>query len=107
VTELERLIAEQQADDASHHVHGLSVDAFPSGADLPRRRARAHDDRHGTLACYVNLRCRCPKCRAASAAYARDRRRRTPLIACRCGTLTRRGRCMSCAMRDVWKARAA
>lgn len=109
MTELDRLIVEQQRDDASWRVFGLSVDQFANGADVVHepRRLTAHDDRHGTLGCYVRLECRCVKCRAASAAYARDRRRRAPMVACACGTLTRRGRCLSCAMRDVWAVRAA
>lgn len=107
--ELRRLILEQERDAESYRVFGLSVDQFEAGADIVHtaRRLTAHDDRHGTLGCYVRLRCRCAKCRAASAAYARDRRRRAQKIACACGTLTRRGRCLSCAMRDVWAVRAA
>lgn len=107
--ELEQLIVEQAKDAASFRVFSLSVDGFANGADVvhERRRGTAHDERHGTLGCYVNEQCRCPSCRAESARYARDRRRRTPLIACRCGTMTRSGRCKSCGMRDLWARRAA
>ena len=78
MSELELLIAEQAKDD--HYridLNGtISLDAIPSGADMPRGRQTVSDERHGSLYCYVKLRCRCAKCRNASAEYARTRRRR-------------------------------
>lgn len=81
--ELEALIAEQREDDLFGHrvlaengSWSVSVDAWASGADAVQRRAKVSDDRHGSLYCYVRLRCRCAKCRARSAEYARERRAR-------------------------------
>ena len=78
--ELDRLIAEQERDSRSFRVFGLSLDSFPSGADLVYRYSRktANDPRHGTLNCYTNLRCRCEKCRRAQADAKREWRRRQP-----------------------------
>ncbi len=73
-SELDRLIAEQEQDlEHGDRVWGISVDQFASGAEviLQPRRLLAHDDRHGTLYCYTRLKCRCKRCRAANAAYAR------------------------------------
>ncbi len=72
--ELEQLIADQARDAATDRVWSLSLDSFPSCPDTPKPRLRAHDDRHGTLACYTHLRCRCDKCRATIAAHARQQR---------------------------------
>jgi len=77
MSELARLIAEQERDDRTGHrinTSTISLDSFPSGVDAPKPRGFATDIRHGTLYCYVRLRCRCAKCRTASAAYARERR---------------------------------
>ena len=111
MNELERLVDEQQRDD-TYRVWSISIDAIPAGADIVQRRRRqtVTDPRHGTLACYVGLRCRCSKCRTASAAYARERRRRQSERLCvdGCGrTVSRRARCLSCAMRLVWAERKA
>lgn len=99
--ELEQLILAQARDSDSYRVHSISIDRFPAGADvtLTRIRQTATDTRHGSLYCYVMLRCRCPKCRGASAAYQRDRRRRLPRVVCAggCGRMTVKGRCISCA----------
>lgn len=83
-SELDLLIAEQEHDARTgDRVHSLSLDAFPSGADITliRPRVLANDPRHGTINCYTNLRCRCAKCRAAQAEAKRDwRRRRRPRV---------------------------
>lgn len=80
MSELAALIAEQEADARNGgRVNSYSLDALPGvGADLltRARRLTVTDDRHGTLYCYVRLRCRCAKCRARSALYARERRAR-------------------------------
>lgn len=74
--ELAHLIADQARDAASFRVSSYSLDQFPSGADIiyDRRRLTVTDSRHGSLYCYVKLLCRCARCRAVSATYARDRR---------------------------------
>jgi len=77
VSELARLIAEQQADmRRGDRVWSVSLDAFPSGPDIPRPRLLVTDDRHGTLNGYIHLRCRCDKCKAANAASSRKYARR-------------------------------
>ncbi len=75
MTELEQLIADQHRDLRwGDRVYGFSLDRLPHGADTPAPRARAHDDRHGTIYCYTGLRCRCEKCRRAIREHARNQR---------------------------------
>lgn len=95
-SDLQQLIDEQQRDDATYRVYGLSVDQFAAGADIVHepRRLTAHDDRHGTLAMAKRHGCKCPKCRAASATYQRDYNRRR-------GTAKTRFVCACCGGTDV------
>ena len=86
MSELERLIAEQERDMRSgDRVYSVSLDAFPSGVDLFHRKSRklVTDPRHGTNSCYTHLRCRCEKCRAAAAEQKRleRARKRKPKVA--------------------------
>lgn len=94
--EIDRLVDDQARDARSFRVHSLSVDAFPSGADVvyQPRRLTAHDDRHGTLSMSKRYGCTCAKCRAASAAYQRDYNRRR-------GTAKTRFVCACCGSTDV------
>jgi len=84
---LDKLIAEQAKDD-TYHVHSLSLDAFPSGADVVqvRRKLKLAATPHGTLTGAKVFKCKCEKCRAASAAYQRayNRRHRTTRYVCAC-----------------------
>jgi hypothetical protein len=93
-SELDLLIAEQERDRKhGHHVHGDVIDALALAhlvtlgrdgmAALETRPVLVHDDRHGTLYCYKRLGCRCPQCKAASAAWQREwrKRRATPVLA--------------------------
>jgi hypothetical protein len=104
VTELSDLIVEQERDSRSFKVFGLSLDAFPAGADLIFRKSRklASDPRHGTLSCYTNLACRCEKCRAAAATAKRDWRRRNHVDK---GPYTYRLCCEDCGSANVKRKR--
>ena len=104
-TELEQLIAEQAKDMRSgDRVYSLSYDAWESGADLVYRYSRklATDPRHGTLNCYTNLRCRCTKCRAASAQAKREQRRRKHVDK---GPFTYQLCCKDCGSHNVSRRR--
>ena len=98
MTELERLIADQEHDARfGDRVFSLSHDAWPSGPDLPQARLRVTDPRHGTLYGAKVLKCKCARCRAASAAYQREYNRRR-------GTKTRFV-CACCGSTDVRRER--
>ena len=77
MSELEALIAAQEKDD-TYRVQSVSVDAWPSGADIVHvpRKLKLAAIPHGTLTGAKWFRCKCDECRAASAAHARDLRRR-------------------------------
>jgi len=90
MTELDRLIAEQERDSRSFQVFSISHDAWPSRPDAPKSRQLAHDDRHGTLSMAKRYGCKCAKCREASAKYQRDYNRRrgqkTQFVCSCCGS---------------------
>jgi hypothetical protein len=91
VSELTDLITSQEKDD-THRVYSLSLDAFPSGADVVHLRPRgiASDPRHGTLSMAKRYGCKCEKCREASAKYQREYNRRrgtkTQFVCACCGS---------------------
>lgn len=80
VTELDDLIADPARDMASFRMGGIeggtrvSLDAVPDVVIYGRRRMLATDPRHGTETLYQRS-CRCRRCKAAHAAYRRERRR--------------------------------
>lgn len=103
-SELDGLVAEQERDSRSFRVFGLSLDAFPSGADLIYRTSRklASDPRHGTLSCYTNLACRCDKCKEAAREAKRDWRRRNRVER---GPYSYRICCQDCGSENVKRER--
>src|SRR5690349_13592760 len=60
LSELQSLIAEQEKDDRTgHRVYGISLDALPSGPDVPRPRQLATFPVPHGLSRYKRYGCRC------------------------------------------------